>query len=158
MVWTASGFSQLTVLPAARSPNLIRSRSLPHSWPELALSFFLMITVLFATNNKRLAPYTAYFVGLLIAIYFTFEAPLSGMSTNPARTLGSAFSANYWHALWIYFTAPPLGMLAAAEIFLRVRGGVGPICAKLHHDNDKRCIFRCNYKALLTPITLKKTM
>src|SRR6266446_5842726 len=40
---------------------------------ELTISFFLMITVLFATNQKRLAPYTAYFVGILIATYFTFE-------------------------------------------------------------------------------------
>ena len=48
-----------------------------------------MINVLFATNQKRMAQYTPYFVGILIAIYFTSEAPLSGMSTNPARTFGS---------------------------------------------------------------------
>ena len=108
---------------------------------ELAISFFLMITVLFATNHKRLAPYTAYFVGALIAIYYTFEAPLSGMSTNPARTFGSALHANYWHALWIYFIAPSTGMIAAGEVFLRFRGGAAPHCAKLHHANHERCIF-----------------
>ena len=108
---------------------------------ELAISFFLMITVLFATNHKRLAPYTAYFVSVLIATYYTFEAPLSGMSTNPARTFGSALHANYWHALWIYFIAPSMGMLAAGEVFLRVRRGAAPYCAKLHHANNERCIF-----------------
>jgi aquaporin Z len=108
---------------------------------ELAISFFLMITVLFATNQKRLAPYTAYIVGVLIAIWYTFETPLSGMSTNPARTFGSALNANYWHALWIYFTAPSIGMLAAGEVFLRVRRGALPYCAKLHHANNERCIF-----------------
>jgi aquaporin Z len=108
---------------------------------ELTISFFLMITVLFATNHKTLAPYTAYFVGILIAIYFTFEAPLSGMSTNPARTFGSALHAKYWHALWIYFIAPSMGMLAASEVFLRVRRGAAPYCAKLHHANSERCIF-----------------
>jgi aquaporin Z len=96
---------------------------------ELTISFVLMITVLFATNHKRLAPYTAYFVGVLIAIYYTFEAPLSGMSTNPARTFGSALHANYWHALWVYFIAPSIGMLAAGEVFLRVRRGAAPYCA-----------------------------
>ena len=55
----------------------------------MRISFFLMINVLFATNQKRMAQYTPYFVGILIAIYFTSEAPLSGMSTNPARTFGS---------------------------------------------------------------------
>ena len=108
---------------------------------ELTISFFLMSTVLFTTNRKRLAPYTAYCVGALIAMYYTFEAPLSGMSTNPARTFGSALLANYWHALWIYFIAPSLGMLAAGEIFLRVRRGAAPYCAKLHHTNCERCIF-----------------
>lgn len=108
---------------------------------ELAISFALMITVLFVTNRPKVAPYTPYFVGLLIAAFITFEAPLSGMSMNPARTFGSAFHADYWHALWIYFIAPCLGMLAAAEVFLKVRRGRAPYCAKLHHANNKRCIF-----------------
>jgi aquaporin Z len=108
---------------------------------ELAISFALMLAVLFFTNRGRLAPYTAYFVGLMVAAFLTFEAPLSGMSMNPARTFGSAIHADYWHALWIYFLAPSLGMLAAAEVFLRLRGGVPPFCAKLHHANNKRCIF-----------------
>jgi aquaporin Z len=108
---------------------------------ELTISFILMLTVLFATNRKILASYAAYFVGVLIATYYMVEAPLSGMSTNPARTFGSAVHANDWHALWIYFLAPSLGMLAAGELFLRVRDGAAPYCAKLHHDNDERCIF-----------------
>jgi aquaporin Z len=85
-------------------------------------------------------PYAPYFAGA-IAIYVTFETPLSGMSTNPTRTFGSGLHAGYWHALWIYFVAPPLGMLVAGEVFLRARGGVAPYCAKLHHANNKRCIF-----------------
>lgn len=113
---------------------------------ELMISFILMTTVLFVSNRETLARYTPYFAGALVAAYITFEAPLSGMSMNPARTFGSAFHASYWHALWIYFIAPPLGMLGAAEVFLRARGGVAPRCAKLHHANDKRCIFHCGYR------------
>jgi aquaporin Z len=108
---------------------------------ELTISFILMITILVVSNRETLARYTPYFVGALYAIYITVETPLSGMSMNPARTLGSAFHASYWHALWIYFIAPTSGMLAAAEVFLRARGGVRPFCAKLHHANHKRCIF-----------------
>jgi aquaporin Z len=113
---------------------------------ELTISFILMAAVLFVSNHEMLARYTPYVAGALVATYITFEAPLSGMSTNPAGTVGSAFYASYWRALWIYFTAPSLGMLGAAEVFLRVRGGVGPRCAKLHHANDKRCIFHCGYR------------
>jgi aquaporin Z len=36
-------------------------------------------------------------------------------------------------------------MMVAAELFLRLRRGVYPICAKLHHANNERCIFRCGY-------------
>jgi aquaporin Z len=117
---------------------------------ELVISFVLMTTVLFVSNREALARYTPYFAGALVAIYIVCEAPLSGMSMNPARTFASAFHAMYWRALWIYFTAPLLGMLAAAEVFLRIRGGVAPKCAKLHHANNKRCIFRCGYASART--------
>jgi aquaporin Z len=109
---------------------------------EVAISFALMLTVLFTSNHNLLSRYTPYFVGALYAIFITLETPLSGMSMNPARTFGSAFLGRYWHALWVYFLAPTLGMLFAAELFLWVRGGIGPYCAKLHHANDKRCVFR----------------
>jgi aquaporin Z len=66
---------------------------------------------------------------------------------NPARTFGSAFNARIWDSLWIYFTAPPLGMLLAAEVFLRLKGARSVLCAKLHHHNHQRCIFKCNYGA-----------
>ena len=108
---------------------------------ELAISFLLMSAILFASGHEALAPYTHYFAAILVGIYIAFESPISGMSTNPARTFGPALCGSYWHALWIYFTAPPLGMLAAAEVFLLIRGGRGPYCAKLHHHNNKRCIF-----------------
>jgi glycerol uptake facilitator-like aquaporin len=60
---------------------------------ELTLSFILKTVLLFVSNHDNLARYTPYVAGALIATYITFEAPLSGMSTNPARTFGSAFYA-----------------------------------------------------------------
>jgi len=108
---------------------------------EAAISFSLMLTILFVPNHRVLARYTSYFVGVLYAVFILFETPLSGMSMNPARTLGPALQAGYWHGLWVYFLAPTLGMLIASELFLWVRGGAGPYCAKLHHANNKRCIF-----------------
>jgi aquaporin Z len=78
-------------------------------------------------------------------IYITIEAPISGMSMNPARSLGSALAAREWAALWIYFIAPPLGMLTAAEAYIRFHGVSRVLCAKLHHKNSERCIFLCNF-------------
>ena len=109
---------------------------------EVTISFVLMSTILVSSNRERLIRYTPYLVGLLYAIFITLEAPLSGMSMNPARSFGPAVHVSYWHAIWLYFTAPTLGMLIAAKVFLRARCGVYPFCAKLHHANNKRCIFR----------------
>lgn len=115
---------------------------------ELVISFVLMLTVLLSSNTMRLARLTPWLVGVLIATYITIEAPLSGMSMNPARTFGPALFGRIWDALWIYFTAPPIGMLLAAEVYVRLRGARAVRCAKLHHRNAKRCIFRCGYKAM----------
>ncbi len=111
---------------------------------ELVISFVLIIVVL-VTNNIEKGRFTGLFAGFLVATYITVEAPFSGMSMNPARTFASALPAELWRALWIYFTAPPLGMLLAAETYLRLVGARKVICAKLNHDNEKRCIFRCGY-------------
>jgi aquaporin Z len=60
---------------------------------------------------------------------------------NPARTFGSALPAQVWSALWIYFVAPVAGMQLAAAVYLRMKGERNIACAKLHHQNDRRCIF-----------------
>ena len=118
---------------------------------ELVISFLLMTLILFVSNSKSLPALTGILAGILIATYITLEAPLSGMSMNPARTLGSALSSHVWTDWWIYFTAPPIGMLAAAELYLQLRGASGVVCAKLHHQNNKRCIFRCGFRERSAP-------
>jgi aquaporin Z len=111
---------------------------------EAAISFVMMFVVLSASNERRLAPYTGAIVAVLVATFITLEAPVSGMSMNPARSLGPDVVGDTWRGLWIYFTAPPLGMLAAAEAFVRIRGQLSIRCAKLHHDHGP-CIFNCGY-------------
>jgi len=112
---------------------------------EFAISALLMSVVLVVSNSPRWMRYTPWCVGALITAYIVLEAPISGMSMNPARSLASALGAWEWRALWIYFTAPPLGMLAAAEAYVRVRGAHRVVCAKLDHANTRRCIFRCGW-------------
>jgi aquaporin Z len=104
---------------------------------EVAISFALMSAVL-AMSSSRLQRLTGLGASLLVALYIAFESPLSGMSMNPARSLGSAVFARALAPLWIYFLAPLLGMqLAAALMPARARRG----CAKLDHPPDRPCIF-----------------
>lgn len=108
---------------------------------EVVITFILMSVILRVSNNQRIAKLTGLCAGTLVATYITFEAPLSGMSMNAARTFGSAFSAHTWDTLWIYFTAPLIGMLAAAQVYVFMKSPAAVACAKLHHQNVKRCIF-----------------
>lgn len=114
---------------------------------ECLISFMLMSVVLVVSNTPYLARWTGIFCGFLVATYITFEAPHSGMSMNPARSFGSALVGSLWHGLWVYFTAPVLGMQLAATVY-RFAGGT-VYCAKLHHHNSARCIFKCAFGDLL---------
>ncbi len=113
---------------------------------EAFMSFLLMAMVLFITNKANLAKYIGVIAGIMLAIFISVEAPISGMSINPARSFASAFPSNIWTAFWIYLTAPPIGMLLAAQLYIVTKGKKNIICAKLNHDNKVRCIFNCGYK------------
>lgn len=89
---------------------------------ESAISFVLMLVLLYAITSERLEKLAGAFAGVLIAVYLAFETPLSGMSLNPARSFGSALAAGHWASLWLYFVAPPAAMLLAAELYLRLGG------------------------------------
>jgi aquaporin Z len=106
---------------------------------ELGISFLLMLTVLTVSNHARLTRFTGVVAACLVAAFITFEAPLSGMSMNPARTFGPSLVGGLAQGLWLYFVAPPAGMLLAAEVYLRLKGGVAIHCAKLQHAGP--CIF-----------------
>src|SRR5947209_16897945 len=114
---------------------------------EFVIAFVLMSVVLRVSNTPHIARYTGLFAGALVATFITLEAPLSGMSMNPARTFGSAFVGHLWIGLWIYFTAPVLAMQLAATVYLHSKGVV--YCAKYHHYNRHRCIFNCRFPELL---------
>lgn len=121
---------------------------------EWAMAFVLMTVVLAVSNQPRLERFTGICAGACLALFIAFEAPLSGMSLNPARTVASALAARDPTALWIYFTAPPLGMLAAAAAYRRVAGPARVRCAKLRHPDDGRCIFCAHHSPGSAPASL----
>ncbi len=150
----AAGIAAAALLLGRRvaHPSVNYAATLPGRWgaapaflAEAAISFVLMSVVLGAMSRPRLARFTGVFAGCLVAAFITFEAPISGMSMNPARTFGSASGSRVWQSLWIYFTAPPLGMLLAVEARLRLGKAREILCAKLNLAEGYPCIFRCGY-------------
>jgi len=116
---------------------------------EFAISFLLVLIVLNVANSPRTTRLTPWVAGFLVASYISLEAPLSGMSMNPARTVGSALPSGVWTAAWVYFLAPAMAMPAAGQVYRKWRGAHRVFCAKYHHHNNQRCIFRCNYAQLI---------
>lgn len=86
---------------------------------ELLIGFAMMAAVLTVSSRPRAEHLTGLACATMLALDIAFESPLSGTSLNPARTFASAIHAGVWTDAWIYFVAPPLGMLAAAELYLR---------------------------------------
>jgi aquaporin Z len=105
---------------------------------EALISFVLLATVLTLARRPATERFAGVAAGVLVALYIAFEAPLSGMSMNPARTLASAIPAGNLSYVWLYVLAPGLGMLAAAAATQLLAGREG--CAKLRHDERVRCI------------------
>jgi len=126
--------SWVATLPGARGP-------LTAFAAEVAISFGMMTTALACSSVPRVAPYTGLCCGALVALYIAFEAPLSGMSMNPARSLASAVFPGLWADFWVYLAGPVAGMLLAAEFCARARGAARVHCAKLVHSARHRCIF-----------------
>jgi len=124
--------------------------ALPALLGEVVISAVLMAAVVTLTGS-RWARFTGLVVGALVATYISLEAPISGMSMNPARSFGSAWWAGQWETFWVYVLGPLLGMNAGA--WLATRAQARAACPKLNHPDSQRCIF-CGHVPAATPMNV----
>jgi aquaporin Z len=117
---------------------------LPAFAAEFLLAFVLLNAVMTVNRSPRFAPYTGACAAVLVALFISVAAPISGMSINPARTFGSAVWAQLWSGFWIYLSAPLLGMLAGVELQRRLTSRHERLCGKLSHDETVACFVRCD--------------
>jgi aquaporin Z len=111
---------------------------------ETAMTFLLVSLVLNFVDRPRLMVFTGVAVGTLVAFFVFVEAPVSGASLNPARTLGPAVVGSTFTHLWVYLLGPPVGALSAALLYRHRRSTVA--CAKLYHTDTVECRFiDCQY-------------
>lgn len=105
---------------------------------ELAISFLTLSILLAVSAAPAAMRFTGLVAGVVVMLNITFEAPLSGMSMNPARSLGPALVAGHFGDLWIYLVVPPIGMWLAAVVHRAVGTAA---CAKFNHSSRVTCIF-----------------
>jgi aquaporin Z len=113
---------------------------------ETVITFLLVFTIFVCVNKPRIAPRTGLIAGALVALIVMIEAPVSGASLNPARTLGPAIVAPHYRDVWIYFVGPCLGALIAVAAYSR-QWESATVCAKLYHTERYPCPFeQCGYR------------
>jgi aquaporin Z len=108
------------------------------------MTFLLIGLILKFMDRPHLMAFTGAAVGTLVAFFVFIEAPVSGASLNPARTLGPAVVGVTFTDLWVYLVGPPLGALSVALLYRHRRSTVA--CAKLYHTDAVVCRFiDCQY-------------
>ena len=89
---------------------------------EFLLSFVLMFVVMAAATDERVtAGFAPLTIGLTVAFCALVGGPLTGASMNPARSFGPALVGSLWNAHWLYWIAPVVGMVTAAQAYEYVR-------------------------------------
>jgi aquaporin Z len=115
---------------------------------ESAASFALILLLFIFIGHKKLRQFTPLLFPVLYLIMVYLEAPISGTSTNPARTLGPEIISNHWAAWWVYWIAPVAGALIGVAVhkiswFRRFKIEV----AKLYHfEFDRHGVFKASPK------------
>ncbi len=84
---------------------------------EMAATFCLVVGLFSFLRSARTRRFTPAIFPVLYAVMVYIEAPLSGTSTNPARSLGPEIVSHFWHGWWVYWAGPTLGSVAGV-IFL----------------------------------------
>ena len=110
---------------------------------EIITTFALIIGLFIFIGHKRLSAWTPLLFPFLYAIMVFIEAPLSGTSTNPARSLGPAIISGQWHGWWIYLAGPVIGAWLATIVQKRtlLKGLEIGIAKVYHFKHDPHGIF-----------------
>lgn len=110
---------------------------------EAVASFVLIFGVFFFLRHKTLRALTPALFPPLYAVMVWLEAPISGTSTNPARSLGPAVISGDWKGWWIYWAGPLIGTVIAVAIHRWAgRRWLDIAVAKIHHfEHDPYGVF-----------------
>ncbi len=101
---------------------------------EAVTTFALVFLLFLFIGHEKLKQYTPLLFPVLYSIMVYLEAPLSGTSTNPARSLGPSVVAGNYSAWWIYWIGPVAGTLLALAVHkLNLFNKFETEVAKLYH-------------------------
>ena len=90
---------------------------------EVVLTFFLVFTILGATDVKAPVGFAGIPIGLVLTLIHLVGIPVTNTSVNPARSIGPAVFVGGWALgqLWLFIVAPIIGAAIAAGVYGIVR-------------------------------------
>ena len=98
---------------------------------ETILTAILMFVILcVSTGPREVGTMAGIAIGGLITLEALFAGPICGASMNPARSLAPALVSGNIDALWVYLTAPILGVAIAVPLWKATRGNCEPMSNK----------------------------
>ena len=108
---------------------------------EMITTFTMVALLAVFLGFRKIRPFTPAIFPPLYAIMVRAEAPISGTSTNPARSLGPSVISGQWQGWWIYWIGPMAGMLSAVLTcsFLAKRIEVAK---RYYFESDRDRLFR----------------
>jgi len=111
---------------------------------EIVTTIGLIVGLFIFLGHKRLRRYTPLLFPFLYAAMVYLEAPLSGTSTNPARSFGPSVVSGIWAGWWIYFVGPLTGMLIGLSIhrFSWLKRFEVEVAKVYHFEHDIYGVFR----------------
>ncbi len=106
------------------------------------ITTFAMVTLLCVfLGVRRIRSFTPAIFPVLYAVMVYAESPISGTSTNPARSFGPSIISGRWEGWWIYWVGPAIGSVAACAACSALAKRI--TVAKLYHfDSDRDRLFR----------------
>jgi len=101
---------------------------------EAGVTGLLIVTLFTTAAHPRTRRFTPLTLPILFSVLVWLEAPISGTSANPARSLGPALVGDVLRAQWLYVVGPCFGAaLAVACLRLEIMGLRRVRAARLFH-------------------------
>ena len=85
---------------------------------EVVLTFIFLVVILGSTSSKAPPGFAGLAIGLCLAMIHIVGIPVTGVSVNPARSLGPALFGGGWALgqLWLFLLAPVAGAALAGFV------------------------------------------
>lgn len=86
---------------------------------EIILTFVFLIVIFGATSRAAPAGFAGIAIGLSLAMIHIVGIPVTGVSVNPARSIGPALvvGGTALAQLWLFIIAPVIGAVLAAFVW-----------------------------------------